>query len=169
MQTCAPLTVPRCAQTRLSVKPYCGRYRPRRAQTRAPVRASAVPVNPLLPLWQQPAVQQAALKAVVAAGASFIAASALSTLVGKVARKVRKHALVFLTTIYVPLMLLKVVCLEQLALPDVWCLATGIRTASVRRQCWHGQRQECPFPDAGDHHCRSAGTWVPGTAQVPQA
>ena len=48
-------------------------------------------VDPLLPLWQQSVVQQAALKAVAAAGASFHCSQrALSTLVGKIARKVRE-------------------------------------------------------------------------------
>ena len=91
MKICTSFTAPGSVGPGILVKPYCRKSRARKAHTRAPIQAFAVPVDPLLPLWQQPVVQQAALKAVAAAGASFIAASALSTLVGKVARKVRIH------------------------------------------------------------------------------
>jgi len=89
MQTQVLFTAPGRSCLRLSVKPYCPRSRARIASFRTPIHASAAAVNPLLPLWQQHVVQQAALKAVGAAVVSFLAASGLSTLVGKVARKVR--------------------------------------------------------------------------------
>ena len=89
MQTQVLFTAPGRSCLRLSVKPYCPRSRARKASFRTPIHASAAAVNPLLPLWQQHVVQQAALKAVGAAVVSFLAASGLSTLVGKVARKVR--------------------------------------------------------------------------------
>ena len=105
--------------SRPTAKPYCRKSEVRRALIRGPVRASAVPINPLLPLWQQSAVQQAALKAFAAAGASFIAANALSTLVGKVANKVRKHAKSSFSIMHILQMPFGNVCPEELAIQDV--------------------------------------------------
>ena len=91
MQGSVFATAPACATLRLLAKPY--RRRARSFACRALSYAPAAAVNPLLPLWQQPVVHSAALKAAATAGASFIAASLLSALVGKVARKVNCYTL----------------------------------------------------------------------------
>ena len=91
MQASVFAIAPACVTLRHLAKPY--RRRARSFACRALSYAPAAAVNPLLPLWQQPVVHSAALKAAATAGASFIAASLLSALVGKVARKVNCHTL----------------------------------------------------------------------------
>ena len=87
MNSAVLLGTPRLGHSQCFGKPYFRRHRGQRARQRAPVAQ----VDPLLSLWQQPVVHKAALKAVGIAIASFTAAGTLSTLLGKVARKVSSH------------------------------------------------------------------------------
>lgn len=92
MQAQTPFAAHSRVSSRVLVKPYCRANRAREAR----IYASAAAVNPLLPLWQQPLVHNAALRAIAATGASFVAANALSALAGKIAGKVMRVLITYL-------------------------------------------------------------------------